>query len=374
MFDSLAQYYSLTGDDQYNLISSQALFFQKDDNNNIFMPRNQSRNEGNDDQATWALAGLSATDSQIPTGNTSYLEIAQDVFDAMVQRWDEMSCGGGLRWQIFVFNSGYDFKNTASNGNFFQLAARLAQQTGNTTYAEWATKTFEWTQKVGLMDDDWNVFDGVMTTDNCKQLNKIQWTASAGAYVAGAASMYNTTGGDGTWKVRLDGLLDRTLEVFFPDGVATERACEGNGRCNTDMAAYKGVLARQLVDTIKAAPYTADKLRPFLTSSAEGAAAACDANGEKCGLVWNSTSSENSGLGQSLGALGFVQSLLLWDSESGAGNATTTGTSTSGNQPSSTAGANVTTTTTANGASSFSKGISGALFGGVLFLVMLAAL
>ena len=377
MFDSLVTYYDLTRDDQYNGILTQALKFQLGNNNN-FMPVNQSRSEGNDDQATWALAGLSAEEVQIATGNISYTTVAETVFEDFARRWDNKTCGGGLRWQIFPFNNGYDFKNTASNGNFFQLAARLAQNSRNATYKEWATKTFEWTQTVGLMDDDWNVFEGTMTTDNCEQLNKIQWSPTAGTYIAGAASMYNATGGDQVWKARLDGLLNRTLENFFPDGIATETACEPQNRCNSDQTAYKGLLARQLVDTIQAAPYTADRLRPVLIKSAKGAAAACDASGLECGLKWSETSSDPSGLGQSLGALGFVQALLLWDDSrnatGGAGNATTPGTSTSGNGTNKTGSSGAATSSKTSGASTFSFGSAGNIVVGAFALFTFSAL
>ena len=83
------------------------------------------------------------------SGVKSWLQLAQSVFDSQVLRWDTKTCGGGLRWQIFAFNDGYDYKNTLTNGNFMQLGARLARYTGNQTYSEWASKVSDWTFKVG---------------------------------------------------------------------------------------------------------------------------------------------------------------------------------------------------------------------------------
>jgi hypothetical protein len=121
----------------------------------------------------------------------SFLSLAQNVFDEQVLRWDTDNCAGGLRWQIFSFNNGYNYKNTLSNGQFFELAARLARFTGNATYADWASKSYAWAENVGLIGGDGSVFDGAYVTQNCSDISKVQWTASAGVFLHGSAVMYN---------------------------------------------------------------------------------------------------------------------------------------------------------------------------------------
>lgn len=59
MFDALIQYWHLTGDSQYNSITSQALLFQVGPQDN-YMPTNQTSTLGNDHQDFWALAAMSA--------------------------------------------------------------------------------------------------------------------------------------------------------------------------------------------------------------------------------------------------------------------------------------------------------------------------
>ena len=125
-----------------------------------------------------------------PSSSPSWLDIAINVFNDQVFRWDTKTCGGGLRWQIFTFNSGYDYKNSLSNGAFFQLAARLAKYTGNQTYANWATKAFDWTSSVGFVTDDYMVVDGALVDGNCSSvLQSLQWTSTAGAFMYGSAVM-----------------------------------------------------------------------------------------------------------------------------------------------------------------------------------------
>ena len=126
-----------------------------------------------------------------PSSSPTWLELAINVFNDQASRWDTKYCGGGLRWQIFTFNDGYNYKNTLSNGAFFQLAARLARYTGNQTYADWATKSYDWTASVGLISDDYRVFDGASVDDNCSTVNRVQWTYAAGAFLYGSAVMTN---------------------------------------------------------------------------------------------------------------------------------------------------------------------------------------
>ncbi|KAF7862570.1 hypothetical protein EAF04_007443 [Stromatinia cepivora] len=309
MFDTLIQYWRLTGDSQYNAIVTQGLVYQQGTDND-FMPANQTKSLANDDQSTWALAAMSAAEARLgEVQNVTWLNLADIVFNEQVARWDEKTCNGGLRWQIFAFNAGYTYKNSISNGNFFQLSARLAAYTGNSTYSDWATKVWNWTKATGFIDEDFNVFDGADVTKNCSAIDKVQFSQSAGTFIAGAAYMYNHTSGDSQWKKSLDGLLNRTISVFFPSGIATETACETKNACNIDQRAFKGILGKWLVDTIQVAPYTNSIINTQLTSTAQAAAKTCGDNG--CALDWSGNGKNSStGVGEQIDALNYVQGLL----------------------------------------------------------------
>jgi mannan endo-1,6-alpha-mannosidase len=161
------------------------------------MPQNQTKTLGNDDQAFWALAAMSATEANFPnppSDQPQWLALVQAVFNSQAPRWDDSSCGGGLRWQIFSFNRGFDYKNTISNGCFFNIAARLGRYTGNSTYTDWAMKSWNWISTVGLMEkreDGYHFYDGSDEKLNCTEQNHIQWSYNAGVYLYGAAIMYN---------------------------------------------------------------------------------------------------------------------------------------------------------------------------------------
>ena len=196
MFGALIDYWYYTGDDQYNDITTQALLHQAGPNAD-YMPQNQTRTLGNDDQAFWALAAMSAAEANFPNppaDGPQWLALAQAVMNSQIPRWDESSCGGGLRWQIFSFNRGYDYKNTISNGCFFNIGMRLARYTGNTTYSDWARRSWDWIGAVGLMEktpDGYHFYDGSDEKLNCTDQNHIQWSYNAGVYMYGAAVAYN---------------------------------------------------------------------------------------------------------------------------------------------------------------------------------------
>jgi hypothetical protein len=106
--------WAYTGDQSYIPTITQGLLAQVGPDNN-FMPPAYYTSLGNDDQAFWALASLSAAEYGFPVprgkASTLWLDLSRAVFDTMVPRWDTATCNGGLRWQIFQSNAGYDYKN-----------------------------------------------------------------------------------------------------------------------------------------------------------------------------------------------------------------------------------------------------------------------
>lgn len=107
MFGSLIDYWHYTGDESYNNITTQAMLFQVGPRND-YMPPNQTKTEGNDDQGFWGMAAMTAAEDKFPNpppDQPQWLALAQAVFNLQAQRWDTTTCGGGLRWQIFLTNS-----------------------------------------------------------------------------------------------------------------------------------------------------------------------------------------------------------------------------------------------------------------------------
>ncbi|KAE8155159.1 glycoside hydrolase [Aspergillus avenaceus] len=318
MFNALVDYWYYTGDDTWNDITMQALLWQAGDDG-TFMPTNQTRTEGNDDQAFWAFGAMTAAERNFPNppeGHPGWLAMAQAVFNTQARRWNTETCGGGLRWQIFSFNNGYHYKNTISNGCFFNLAARLARYTGNQTYADWAVRVWDWTETVGFMTHDNLFFDGADDLKNCTEFNQLEWTYNSGVYLLGAATMYNLTNGDPIWGERTERILEGA-SVYFkkePRDVMFERACEPVGTCEVDQRSFKGYLARWMAVSTQMAPFTSDLVMPKLRASAVAAARTCTGGPDHttCGLEWSLQKWDHSeDVGIQMAALEVLQSTLV---------------------------------------------------------------
>ncbi|KAF4124465.1 mannan endo-1,6-alpha-mannosidase [Geosmithia morbida] len=314
LMGTLIEYWYYTKDEQYVSMTQDGLLAQKGENDD-YMPDNQTLTEGNDDQGFWALSVMSAAEYNFPHpggGQPSWLALAQAVFNTQAPRWDESSCGGGLRWQIFEWNKGWDYKNSISAGTFYALAARLALYTGNSTYTEWAEKTYDWMTSVKFIDDKFYVYDGAHIPNNCTNIVPYQFTYNAGCFIHGSAAMYNLTE-DEKWKTRLDNLLDGA-DIFFRgsgNDVMEEVSCESSNQCNTDQESFKAYLSRWLAATTQWVPSTYERIIPKLRGSAEAAIKQCTGgdNGRLCGLRWSTGKFDGTtGVGPQMAAVEIILS------------------------------------------------------------------
>ncbi|KAL9095935.1 MAG: hypothetical protein Q9165_001933 [Trypethelium subeluteriae] len=337
IWDAFIDYWFLTGDGQYNDLVSGSILSQQGPNLD-FMPVNQTASEGNDDQAFWGLAAMSAGERAFPvlSGQSTWLTLAENVFNEQAARWDNQSCNGGLRWQIFTFNNGYDEKTSLANALFFQLAARLAQFTGNQTYVTWADQTFTWLQNSGLITPDYVAWSSTSVSSNCSSFNHIQWSANFSPLISGSAILSNITNGtqQTTWQTRTQGLLSATSPWFSspssssnsssssssspstPKNILYEAACEPSQTCTADTLTYKGLLASSLAQTALFDPANAARILPILQASAPAAAQSCSgktaASQSACGVSWLGGGFDgDSGLSQEYAALSAVLALLV---------------------------------------------------------------
>ncbi|KAJ4410633.1 hypothetical protein N0V82_009183 [Gnomoniopsis sp. IMI 355080] len=323
LWGTLVEYWHQTGDTEWNNMTEASLTFQSD---NSFQPENWTISLGNDDQGFWGMSALLAAETNFqnpPAKDSQWLALAQGVFNtqASPDRHDD-ACGGGLRWQIPSTNVGYNYKNSIANGIFFNLGARLARYTSNDTYSDWAVKTWDWMEGIGLIDEHYNVFDGGHVEDNCTTITKTQFSYCAAVILEGAAFMYNYTDGSDLWSGRVQGLVNRTISYFFPNGVAVEPACELNDKiqCDTDQLSFKGYVHRWLATAAQVAPVVYQPIMTTLKNSTAAAVKSCandvaNPNGYStatCGFRWTTGAYDGlTGAGQQMNALGALTSLLV---------------------------------------------------------------
>ncbi|KAF2667809.1 mannan endo-1,6-alpha-mannosidase DCW1-like protein [Microthyrium microscopicum] len=325
MWGAMVDYHAYTGDISYLTATINGLISQVGPNNDYIVPAHNF-DEGNDDQAFWGFALLSAIESNLPNAPApahDWLTLTRALFANQVSRWDTSTCNGGMRWQIYPDNSnpgGYFYKNAISNGGTFALAARLARITSGAEserYLQWANAIWDWSVKVGLIDSAYNVFDGTDASTACSSVRGPQWSYNVGVYLYGASAMAALTNDD-MWKERADGLF-RSAEVFFRPGVdggsvIYEAACEPYGTCNTDQLAFKGFLARWMVKGADLLPDHRERVSELLRSSAGAAAQSCSGgtDGVTCGIKYYQSGWDGTwGVGQQMSAMETIQSLLV---------------------------------------------------------------
>lgn len=318
----MIDYWAYTGDTTYQATVTRAVAAQVGPDKNFIVPNHKDQ-EGNDDQAFWVCAALSGMELNHPApSGTTWLGLAEAAFENIAARWDTTTCGGGLSWQIYADNvNGLDYKNSISNLGLFQIAARLARYTGKQEYADWAEKVWDWMTGVGLITDDYMIYDGTSRSKGCPKASGsalIEWTYNNGMAIYGAAAMYSLTG-DQTWHDRVHGLLATGASRFFTPfpnatNVLYEVACEKNGMCNVDQKSFKGYLSRFWAKSAMLVPDIADKVTSLLQTSAEAAAESCSGgdDGVTCGQKWYVGGWDGTwGVGQQLTSMETIQALLV---------------------------------------------------------------
>lgn len=335
LWGTMVDYWHYTGDTTYNDDTQKSLVWQAgadSEPRNCYEPRNFTASLGNDDQGFWAMSAMLAAENKFqnpPAEDPQWLALAQAVFNRQAARWDTEQCNGGLRWQVHFLapNGGYNYKNTIATGIFFNMGARLARYTGNETYAMWATKAWKWTQDVGYIDENYNIWDGARIEENCTDFNKAQFSYTPAIYIQGAGFMYDYTNGSEYWATRVTNLTRRTLEYFFPNGTAIEPTCERGttNACNTNELSMKGYLLRFLAQTTKMAPIVHDQIMSVIRTSAQGAIRNCNDDGT-CGFTWTGDGYDGStGAGQQMSALAALMTLLNDDGNVGVPVTNSTG-------------------------------------------------
>ncbi|KAK6461073.1 mannan endo-1,6-alpha-mannosidase DCW1 precursor [Scheffersomyces coipomensis] len=280
-----------------------------------YIPSNQSMTEGNDDQGVWGMAIMQAVERNFTNPpDHSWLSMTQAVYNTMNARWDNTTCDGGLRWQIFTWNSGYDYKNSIANGCLFHLAARLARYLGNDTYVETAEKVWDWMYGVGFMvskGDEFILYDGADISANCTDLTTYQWSYTYGIMLSGCAYLYDYTGDD-VWLERSNDLLTASGQ-FFNNSIMYEMQCAPSNNCNNDQRSFRSLFARSLGLTSVLVNSTAETISGWIDTSSVAAAQSCSggSDGITCGFNWAVNGWDGVyGLGEQQSALETVLALL----------------------------------------------------------------
>lgn len=134
-----------------------------------------------DDEGWWALAWMQVYDL---TGNREHLSVATELFDDMAFTGYNATCGG-IWW-----NKKRNYNSAISNELFLSVAASLANRDKENSeyYLDWAKRQWNWFARSGLINEDWNINDGLDTL-NCKNNDGAVWSYNQGVILGGLAEL-----------------------------------------------------------------------------------------------------------------------------------------------------------------------------------------
>jgi predicted alpha-1,6-mannanase (GH76 family) len=229
-----------------------------------------------DDEGWWALAWLDVYDV---TKEKAHLTAAVDIFSDMVSTGYNATCGG-IWW-----NKKRDYNAAISNELFLQVAARLANRADNKQYyLDWAKKQWAWIEKSGLINEEWNINDG-LDMKTCKNNEGIAWSYNQGVILGGLAELakadrnntfYYLTPAKKIASAAIRKLADKN--GILHDAREPDLGNDGNQ--------FKGVFARNLRTLYDATrePW----MKQFLVRNAESVwSRARDPKTDRLGPVWS---------------------------------------------------------------------------------------
>lgn len=222
-----------------------------------------------DDDGWWALAWIQAYDV---TGNSTYLEAAEDIYNAMEGGLNTpcSSGGGGIYWGVSS-----KYVNAIANELFLSVAAHLANRvTGSArqAYLTQALDQWNWFKNSGMINSQNLINDGL--TDNCTNNGEETWTYNQGV-VLGALVELNKASPDSSYISEAKSIASAAISNLAVNGILHE-SCEPD--CGGDGSQFKGVFMRNLGILNTASPET--QYTTFINDNANSILSNDDENGQ----------------------------------------------------------------------------------------------
>ncbi len=229
-------------------------------------------NDFYDDEGWWALAWLKSYDL---TKQHQYLQTAIDIFDDMRKGWGG-PCGG-LWW-----NKQHSYKGAIENSLFLTVAAQLANRASNKNYyLDWAKKEWDWFKSTGMINDDYNINNGVNLT-TCRNDNGLVWSYNQGVILGGLLEL-DKAAPDKSYLVMAEQIALAGIKFLSDSKGILHDPCEPN--CGGDGPQFKGIFMRNLQKLQLAVPN--NQFKTFINENARSIWLNDRATNNQLGLLWS---------------------------------------------------------------------------------------
>jgi predicted alpha-1,6-mannanase (GH76 family) len=202
-----------------------------------------------DDEGWWVRTWVKAYQL---TGNKAYLWQAKSIFAAMSKGWSQ-ACGGGVQW-----GQHRPYKNAITNEEFLGDAILLHDATpGDTFYAGWALREWQWFAASGMLTRSHLVVDGLR---HCRpKLGSPTWTYNQGMLIGDLVGLAGMTGRKSLLRTA-EQVAHAVMHssTLSPYGILRE-PCDPMA-CGRDKPMFKGIFAenlRLLYDRVRRPAYQA---------------------------------------------------------------------------------------------------------------------
>ena len=258
-------------------------------------------NDYYDDEGWWALAWLQIFDL---TKEPQYLQTAMDIFEDMTKGYGG-TCDG-LWWNKPETN-----KVAIANELFLTVAAQLANRASNKEYyLDWALKEWDWFQGTGMINEDYNINDGIDLT-TCQNNNGLVWSYNQGVILGGLLELYKAAP-DESYLTMAERIALAAIKSLSDSNGILHDPCEPD--CGGDGPQFKGIFMRNLQKLQLAVPN--DRYKTFINENADSIWLNDRASGDLLGLLWSGPFTGATASTQSSAADALVAALAIKDQES----------------------------------------------------------
>jgi predicted alpha-1,6-mannanase (GH76 family) len=228
-----------------------------------------------DDEGWWALAWIAAYDW---TGDATYLNTANAIFDDMTTGWDD-ACGGGVWW-----SKSRTYKNAIANELFLSVAAHLAnRETDPDRQAQdfaWAEAEWQWFSQSGMINSLNLINDGLNSA--CENNNGTTWTYNQGVILGGLVEL-SQQDPDPSLPDTAQAIATATIDDLTDENGILHDRCEPS--CGADGVQFKGIFLRNLMALDGSFPDTL--YQTFAETNAQSIWNDAQGPNYQFGLVWS---------------------------------------------------------------------------------------
>ncbi|KAK6091860.1 hypothetical protein MT418_007711 [Batrachochytrium dendrobatidis] len=247
--------------------------------------------------ATLTFAELTGKTALLPRSKTiSYLQVAINTYDEIMQQHDPTTCGGGIFWSRDRTRADTkDYKSVITNVQMMVHSAKLGIITGDPKYMATADTLYKWLQTSGLITPDFHVLDGLSIAGCVKDAREFSY--NAGLLLGGLAYMHKASGNIQYLNDAVK-YLPATIAIYSKGNILQDLCEGGTGPCTegtstsrtpaTNQVPYKTALIRGLmyVYVITTDQKTKATIKTLFDASWDSMMKNCNAATYDCSAWW----------------------------------------------------------------------------------------